>query len=157
MSDNKYFKDRLNYFIKIYPDLFPEEIQNGYRLYGKIEASKKQNISVRRIDIKSMSKGIFQIYPSFVMPYMTELTDCARKILLLSMYRVPEWVLAKVFDKDEKHIQRLQSHLGNCSLVGSTVRGDIKVPEHLIATEKHSRLQGRKSYIATICFLFWCY
>jgi len=143
--------------INEYPDLFPAEIKNGYQLYGKISASVKQNIEVRRINITSMKKGIFQIYPAFVMPYMTERTDEAWKILLLSMYRVPEWVLAKVFDKDEKHIQRLQSHLGNCSLVGSTVRGKTKVPEHLIADEKHSRLNGNKAYIATIsakdCFL----
>ncbi len=143
--------------INKYPDLFPEEIKNGYQLHGAIPASIKQNIEVRRINITSMDKGIFQIYPSFVMPYMTERTEEAWKILLLSMYRVPEWVLAKVFDKDEKHIQRLQSHLGNCSLVGSTVRGETKVPQHLIADEKHSRLNGEKAYIASIsandCFL----
>ena len=157
ISDNKYFRERLDFFIKKHPDLFPDEIKNGYYLHSKIPASKKQNIEVRRINIQGMAKGVFQIYPSFVMPYMTELTDCAWKILLLSMYRVPEWVLAKVFDKDEKHIQRLQSHLGNSSLVGSTVRGQTQVPEHLIADEKHSRLQGEKAYIATIsakdCFL----
>jgi hypothetical protein len=143
--------------INEFPDLFPEEIQSGYQLHGKISASIKQNIEVRRINITSMERGIFQIYPAFVMPYMTERTDEAWKILFLSMYRVPEWVLAKVFDKDEKHIQRLQSHLGNCSLVGSTVRGVTKVPEHLVADEKHSRLNGEKAYIAMIsakdCFL----
>lgn len=157
LSDNQYFKDRLNFMIEKYPDLFPQEIANGYQLHGTIPASIKQNIQVRRINITSMKRGIFQIYPAFVMPYMTARTDEAWKILLLSMYRVPEWVLAKVFDKDEKHIQRLQSHLGNCSLVGSTVRGKTKVPEHLVADEKHSRLNGEKTYIATIsakdCFL----
>ena len=57
------------------------------------------------------------------MPYMTEMTDQTWKILFLGLYRVPAWVLAKIFDKDEKHIQRLLSHLGNCSLVGSTIKG----------------------------------
>lgn len=157
LSDNQYFKRRLDFMIKEYPDLFPVEIKNGYQLHGTIPTSIKQNIEVRRINITSMEKGVFQIYPSFVMPYMTERTDGAWKILLLSLYRVPEWVLAKVFDKDEKHIQRLQSHLGNCSIVGSTVRSVTKVPKHLVADEKHSRLNGEKAYIATIsakdCFL----
>jgi hypothetical protein len=157
ISDNKYFKERLNFNIEHYPDLFPEEIKNGYRLFGLIPKSKKQSLAVRRIQIKGMKNGIFQIYPSFVMPYMTELTGVAWKILLLGMYRVPDWVLAKVFDKDEKHIQRLKSHLGNCSLVGSTVKGQTSVPKDIVADEKHSRLQGAKAYIATIsandCFL----
>jgi len=157
ISDNQYFKKRLNYYIERYSDLFPEEIKNGYRLFGTIPKSKKQSLVVRRIEIKGMEQGIFQIYPSFVMPYMTELTETAWKILLLGMYRVPDWILAKVFDKDEKHIQRLKSHLGNCSLVGSSVKGQTSVPKNLVADEKHSRLQGLKAYIATIsaseCFL----
>jgi len=157
LLDNKYFMERLNYYIKQFPDIFPKEIKNGYRLYGIVPASKKQSIAVRRIEIKGIKKGIYQIYPSFVMPYMTEKTEEAWKILLLSMYRVPEWVLAKVFDKDEKHIQRLCSHLGNCSLVGSTVRGQTTVPEDIVADEKHTNRQGEKAYIATIsakeCFL----
>lgn len=157
ISDNKYFKERLNYNIEQYPDLFPEEIKNGYRLYGLISESKKQSLAVRRIEIKGMENGIYQIYPSFVMPYMTELTETAWKILLLAMFRVPDWILALVFDKDEKHIQRLKSHFGNCSLLGSTVKGQTSVPKDLIADEKHSFLQGLKAYIATIsangCFL----
>jgi len=157
ISDNKHFKARLNYNIEQHPDLFPEEIKNGYRLFGLIPESKKQSLAIRRIEIKGMKNGIYQIYPSFVMPYMTELTETAWKILLLGMFRVPDWVLAKVFDKDEKHIQRLKSHLGNCSLVGSSVKGQTSVPKDLVADEKHSRLQGLKAYIATIsaseCFL----
>jgi len=150
LTDNKYFKERLNFHIKHYPDLFPQEIKNGYRLCGFIKASKKQSITVRRIEIKGMKKGVYQIYPSFVMPYMTEKTEIAWKILLLKMYKSPDWVLALVFDKDEKHIQRMTSHLGNCSLVGSTVRGNSSVPKDLVADEKHSHLQGEKAYIATV-------
>ena len=84
------------------------------------------------------------------MPYMTEKTEVAWKILLLKIYKAPDWVLAIVFDKDEKHIQRMTSHLGNCSLVGSTVRGNASVPKDIVADEKHTHLQGEKAYIATI-------
>ena len=51
ISDNKYFRERLDFFIKKHPDLFPDEIKNGYYLHSKIPASKKQNIEVRRINI----------------------------------------------------------------------------------------------------------
>lgn len=150
LSDNKYFIERLNFSIEKFPDLFPAEIKNGYRLFGFIKPSKKQLIAVRRIEIKGMKKGIYQIYPSFVMPYMTEKTDEAWKILLLKLYKAPDWVLALVFEKNEKHIQRMSSHLGNCSLVGSTVRGNSVIPRDIIADEKHTHLQGKKAYIATI-------
>jgi len=150
LSDNKYFTERLNFNIERYPDLFPPEIKNGYRLFGFIKASKKQSITVRRIEITGIKKGVYQIYPSFVMPYMTEKTEVAWKILLLKIYKAPDWVLAIVFDKDEKHIQRMTSHLGNCSLVGSTVRGNASVPKDIVADEKHTHLQGEKAYIATI-------
>ena len=157
MSDNKYFKERLDSNIKKHPELFPAEIRNGYRLYGSTRESKKQLISMRRIEIKGVKRGIYQIYPSFVMPYMTALSKDAWKILLLGMYRVPDWVVAKIFEKDEKHIQRLKRHLGNCSMVGSTVKGTTPVPKNIVADEKHSRKQGEKVYIATIsakdCFL----
>ena len=68
LSDNQYFKLRLNSMVNKYSDLFPEEIKNGYQLYGKIPASIKQDIEVRHINITSMKNGVFQIYPAFVMP-----------------------------------------------------------------------------------------
>lgn len=46
------FYKRLKYNIKHYPDLFPEEIKNGYRLFGLIPKSKKQSLAIRRIKIE---------------------------------------------------------------------------------------------------------
>lgn len=149
LCDINAFKAFLDENIKNYPDLFPPDIKNGYKLNGKRGASKKTSISYRRITI-TQSGETYSILPSFVMPYMTEKTDVAWKIYLLWLFCVPIWVLALVFETDQKHIQRMVTHLGNCNLLGSTVRGNTQIPNDLVADEKHSWLKGVKKYLATI-------
>jgi len=76
LTDNKYFKERLNFHIKHYPDLFPQEIKNGYRLCGFIKASKKQSITVRRIEIFTYCN------PQKWIPELSTKKDLIRKIFL---------------------------------------------------------------------------
>jgi len=149
LENKKYFKMTLNQYITEYPWLFPKEIKSGFSLYGYSPESIKLGIKVRRIVMNSTDE-IYQIYPSYVMPYMTEETKFADKFLLLSLYKVPNWVIAHIFEKDEKHIERMVTHLGKCNLVGSTVSGKIPIPVDVIADEKHSWKKAEKCYIATI-------
>lgn len=40
------------------------------------------------------------------------------------------------------HRHRLENHLGRYSLVGTTVHYNTPLPAHLIADEKHRRING---------------
>jgi len=44
---------------------------------------------------------------------------------------------------------RLYTSLGKYSLVGTTVKAQNKLPEHLLADEEHVYVKGQRSYIAT--------
>ena len=44
---------------------------------------------------------------------------------------------------------RMETSLGNRSLVGSTIKNPSLLPEHLNSDEKHSHLKGKKVYVAT--------
>jgi len=44
---------------------------------------------------------------------------------------------------------RASMSLGRPSIVGTTVKSPELLPDHLTADEKHTRLQGKKAYVAT--------
>ncbi|MBC2694474.1 MAG: hypothetical protein HF982_04190 [Desulfobacteraceae bacterium] len=44
---------------------------------------------------------------------------------------------------------RIEASFGRNSLVGTTVRNPEDLPEHLVADEKHTRILGDKTYVAT--------
>jgi hypothetical protein len=145
INDSKWFRSIIDKNIQLFPELFPMEIQKGY-LMKDVSRSKKMTIDIRRIQIGQSS---YTIRPSFIMPYMTENTDIAEKVLLLRKYSVPFWVLADVFGRDAMHWFRMEQSLGRNSLVGTTIRRPEDLPEHLDADEKHSWLSGEKVYAAT--------
>jgi hypothetical protein len=62
---------------------------------------------------------------------------------------VPFWGLSYVLGRDDMYGQRMVMGLGRNEIVGSTVKDPDKLPEHLLADEKHTRLNGEKAYIAT--------
>ena len=45
--------------------------------------------------------------------------------------------------------QRLVSQIGRYDLVGTTVKTPDRLPEHLLADEKHVKLNGEKAYVTT--------
>ena len=51
--------------------------------------------------------------------------------------------------KDDTYWQRLEVSFGRNSLVGTTVRRADKLPKDLVSDEKHTSINGEKSYIAT--------
>ena len=131
--------------ISQHPELSPPEAGDGWRTKDS-HISKKQGIMIRRVEIAGIARTV---RPSFVMPYMTGMTDDAEKALFLRKFSVPFWALAYVFGRDPMYWQRMEQSLGRNSIVGTTVREPGRLPGHVIANEKHTRVGGEKAYIAT--------
>jgi hypothetical protein len=155
VNDKKKYKTYIETQIQLYPELFPPSIKERWVLYGFVSDSKKQNLKIRRIQTLK-DKEVWQVYPSFVMPYMTCTTAEAEKILFLSNW-VPDWALADVFGIDAMKIYRLRTHVSRYSIVGTTVKDPEKLPKNLVADEKHAKISGEKVYAAITagenCFL----
>jgi hypothetical protein len=131
--------------IKLFPELFPAEIANGYQMKD-IYHSKKQSVFIRRIKIAGIP---YTIRPSFIMPYLVGYVDEIEKALFLRKFNVPFWAVSYVFGKDPMYWHRIEKSIGRNSIVGTTVRNPEDVPKHLSADEKHTRILGDKTYVAT--------
>ena len=92
---------------------------------------------------------VFAIAPSQVLPYMTGYTDAVEKALFLRRFGVPFWGLTYVFGRDDSYWERLSRSLGRYPIVGTTLKDPQKLPEHLLADEKHVHFNGQTAYIAT--------
>ena len=127
------------------PQLFPQEMSKGFQL-KEIRPSIKACLSIRRILVRGTS---YSIRPSFMTPYLTARVRDVEDPLLLRKYGVPFWVIAKLFGRDPMFWHRMERTLGRFSLVGTTIQDSKKLPEYLLADEKHSKLGGEKAYVAT--------
>lgn len=153
--DNKVaFRQLLDENIKAYPEIFPSKIGQGYKLHGLLPQSKKMpEVRVRRIQLKAKDdegqRQVFSVAPCFVLPYMTGYTDEVEKALFLyEKFGVPFWGLTYVFEHNDMYWYRLTQNLGRNSIIGTTIKEPDKLPEHLVADEKHTDLNGQKAYIA---------
>jgi len=57
--------------------------------------------------------------------------------------------LTHIFGHHDMYWQRLVAQLGRNDIVGTMLKDPTLLPEHLLADEKHTRLNGEKVYIAT--------
>ena len=108
--------------------------------------SIRLNIRIRRIEVENTN---FTIRPSFVMPYQTAFTKDIDNALFLRKFDIPFWALAHVFGRNASFWYRLESHLGRFSIVGTTIKEPAKLPAHLVADERHTKIRGKKCYIPT--------
>jgi hypothetical protein len=131
-----------------YPELFPSEIVNGYDLHSMRTSRKLPDVKLRRIRLKS-NQEVFSIAPSGVMPYMTSYTDDVEKALFLLRFGVPYWALTYVFGKNDMFWFRRFCYFGRYHIVQTTVKEVEKLPQDLLADEKHIYINGEKAYIAT--------
>ena len=145
VDDPAKFREYLDAGIEQFPELFPAEIKTGYQMKDDRE-SKKLLIPIRRIKVSGTS---YTVRPSFVMPYMTGLVKDVEKAMFLRKFDVPFWGLSYVFGRDPMYWYRTETSLGRNSLVGTTVRVPEDLPEHLVADEKHTKILGEKTYVAT--------
>ncbi len=141
------FRQYIDEMREEHPEIFPLDMDKGYSLYGVIK-STKLGIKIRRIILKA-TKQIYQVRPSFVMPYMIGKTEELEKPLYLRRFGVPYEALAYVFGKDPMYWYRAIAAFGRFSLLGTTVKDSLEMPVHLVADEKHSWLSGERVYLPT--------
>jgi len=138
------FREEINKVYEKFPELFPTEINSGFKM-KEIRLSKKLNLKIRRIIISGTS---YSIRPSFAMPYMTGFVQNVEKPLFLRKFAIPFWALSHCYGKNAMYWYRLETSLGRNSLVGTTIKSADKLSKNLVADEKHTRRLGNKSYIA---------
>ncbi len=148
----------LQYVIQIqsqYPELFPDSIEQGFWFHDFV-LSTKQQLPTRRIKLKQ-NQQVYQLRPDFVMPYMVGKTDEIDKPMYLRQFGVPFEALAYVFGRNPMYWYRIYLSLGRASIVGTTIKDPEKLPQHLVADEKHTWMGKKRVYLPTTvakgCFL----
>ena len=130
ISNPKLFRKNLDEYYQQYPELFPESMSKGYHLHGFTRCSTKMNLRFRRILVDPKGeRSCYNIYPSFVMPYMRGKTDELANMLFLNKFGVPFWALGHVFNKDAMYCYRAVTSLSNFSIVGTTIKQSDNLPE----------------------------
>jgi hypothetical protein len=154
VDDKVAFRQLLDEHIAQYPEIFPSAIDQGYKLHGLMPASKKMpEICLRRIQLTAKDERgqaqVFMMGPCFVLPYMSGDVDEVEKALFLhEKFGVAFWGLSYVFGRNDMYWYRLTQSLGRNSIVGTTLKDPAKLPEHVLADEKHTDLNGEKAYLA---------
>jgi hypothetical protein len=155
LEDLDQFRAYLDQTVQLHPEIFPPQMQQGYRFYGLIY-SKKCQLKLRRIQLLTGGE-VYQLRPDFLMPYMIGKTDDVEKALYLRRYGVPYDALAYAFGHSGMYWYRAEQTLGKFSVVGTTVKRPTPIPVDLVADEKHSWLRGDRVYLTTTvakeCFL----
>jgi hypothetical protein len=146
VEDKKRFRNYLKQKSIEHKELFPEEIKCGFNFCGFVE-SKKQEMKMRRIKLKN--NEVYQIRPSFLMPYMIAKTDEIEKALYLRRWGVPFEALAYVFGRDPMYYYRAFISMGRPNLVSTSVKQAKDLPKDLLADEKHTWINGKKLFAAT--------
>jgi hypothetical protein len=154
MATSQKARDCLREQMKVYPELFPAAMEQGYKLNGWTEVSKKMpNMQLRRIRLSKTDetgrKLAYTIAPCDVLPYMTGMASDVEKGLFLKQFGVPDWALTYLFGRNDSYWYRQTEAFGRYNLVGSTVKEAEKVPKDLLADEKHAKAHGGKWYVAT--------
>ena len=104
VENQQLFRQYLDEMREKHPEIFPSGMEKGYSLYGLIKSSKL-GLRIRRIQLKA-TKQIYQVRPSFVMPYMIGKTEELEKPLYLRRFGVPYEALAYVFGQDPMYWYR---------------------------------------------------
>lgn len=154
VRDNSRAGDTLACLISTMPECFPVEIHLGFQFNGRDRVSKKTGFVQRRIKVAGV---VYRIRPSFLLSYQRGRTDQAAGGLMLIRHGVPFWVVAHTLGRNAMWWYRLFISLSLYSIVGTTIRYDFNLPEHLLFDEHHIKIQGKKAYVATTvghnCFL----
>lgn len=129
-------------------ELFPRNMGEGFIFKGFTNSTKQDGFAMRRIKLRDGK--IYQVRPSFMMPYMIAKTEEVEKGLYLRRWNVPFHALTYVFGHDDMFWYRAEISIGRNSVVGTTVKDPALMPEHLLADEKHTRINGEKAYVTTV-------
>jgi len=154
LPDKKAFRHYLDEMLHAHPELFPGDINQGYKLHGMMPPSKKMpHVQLRRIQLKALDEQeqlqVYTVAPCDVLPYMAGDANEVEKALFLRRFGVPFWALTYVFGRNDSYWCNLVASFGRNDIVGTTVKQPENMPQHLLADEKHTHFQGEKAYIAT--------
>jgi len=147
VADPESFRQHLTEVFGQHPELFPTRMSEGFVLHDK-SWSIKQQVMLRRLELK-VTAVVFLVRPSFLMPSMVGRTEAVEKALSLRHWGVPFDALVYVFGRDAMDWYRAELALGRPTIVGSTVKQPEKLPEHVLADEKHTWALGHEVYVAT--------
>jgi hypothetical protein len=148
IQDRHQFRHWVDMMYKHHPELFPGEFSEGYYLHDLRPSKKMPEVPIRRIRLLHTG-AVYRIVPSFVLPYMTGYVADVEKALFLRRFGVPFWGLSYVFGRDDMYWQRLVTQLGRYDLVGTTVKDPDHLPDHLLADEKFTAMNGKRLFVAT--------
>ncbi len=154
IDDADKYRAYLDRLIEQAPELFPAAIEAGYVWHDVLPESKKlPGVRLRRLALKAKAADgnslVYTITPSFVLPYRTGFTDEVEKALFLRGFGVPFWALTYVFGRNDGYWYRLTERLGRYAIVGTTLKDPTRLPEHVLADEKQTGLNGETVYLAT--------
>ena len=107
--------------------------------------------------VRVAGQAVYQVRPSFVMPYQIGFTAKVEKGLYMYFSGASFDQVVHNHDHDELYWYRAMISLGRNDLVGTTVKNPEYLPEHLLADEKHTKWFKEPVYLATTvgdgCFL----
>ena len=147
-TDRFFAKKEIERQYREHPELFPADFDCGYVLNGLTPVSAKQGYRLRKIRVNNREKNIFTIAPTFLMPYMTALTELVEKSLFPRRFNVPYRGLTYVFGRNNMFRYRQEQAVGRFNIIGTTVKSPENIPRDLLADEKHTSRRGKKQYIA---------
>jgi len=147
ISDPAVFRQHLDEFFSACPELLPDSFHQGYRMKD-IRHSVKLDMPIRRIEV-GIDCVSYTVHPSFIMPFCTALVSDVEKGLFMRKFNVPYWAIAYAFGRNPMFWCRQEAGLGHFNLTQTTVKSPRNLPRHLAADEKHTKLKGKKVYVAT--------
>jgi hypothetical protein len=147
VANPDHFRQHLTEVCGQHPALCPASISKGFVLHDTSWSLTQQG-RLRRIESKATA-AVFLVRPSFLMPAMVGWTEDVEKALSLRHWGVPFDALVSVFGRDAMYWYRAEMALGRPAIVGSTVTQPEKLPEHVLADEKHTWALGQEVSVAT--------
>lgn len=130
-----------------HPEAFPPSFSGGYTFHD-VRKSTRLQVRIRRLKLKSDGRVVL-LRPSCILPYCVAWTHQMQAALTLHLSGESFDAIEQALDLKCKTIERAQSRLGTLCLVGTTLKSAEKLPEHLVSDEKHTRLKGKRVYLAT--------
>jgi hypothetical protein len=138
-----HYREYLMKLLARHPELFPQAMAAGFTFHDTYHSRKQRGLALRRIKL-TRTDEVFTLRPSLVMPYLSARTEAVEKALYLRQWDVPFDALAYVFGRDAMFWYRAWLQFGRPSLVGTTVKAEARMPQHLVADEKITWLQGEE-------------
>lgn len=154
MADSPQARSQIDQQQDAHPELFPAAMSEGYKLHGWTELSPKMpEVRLRRIRLlvnnEAGQKLAYTLAPCDLLPYMTGMVSDVEKALFLKQFGVPDWELTYVFGRNDSYWYRQTEAFGRFNLVGTTVKEREKLPQDVLADEKHAQAHGDMWYIGT--------